>query len=197
MDSQICRQQPQRPHRSFLTLSLALHSLGQARQPSPPARLRAPGLPHSLPRAGKAEREPWPEGRPVPPRCLPPGRRAGPGGGKGAVRGPVTHRGWKPRTGPGPRRRLTRRICCSSSLAAATPVHLSDFRFAESALQSLPPLPAATATPCSPPRHHGGGARRKWKKRHFRLPSWSLCAVARGGLGVSCSCSWLHSAAQK
>lgn len=35
------------------------------------------------------------------------------------------------------------------------------------------------------------------EKRHFRLPSWSLCAVARGGLGVSCSCSWLHSAAQK
>lgn len=43
---------------------------------------------------------------------------------------------------------LTRRICCSSSLAAAaTPVRLSDFRPAESARETLPPLPAAPPYP--------------------------------------------------
>lgn len=134
------------------------------------------------PRAeGCAAGPPPPPLGPAPPQgqaAAPEQGRAGLGGGRnGAVRGPVTHRlspdrrrgggGGEPPAGSGaaqppaaagggrggPRRRLTRRICCSSSLAAATSVHLSDFRSAESALQSVPPLPAARPQPprASPP----------------------------------------------
>lgn len=138
-------------------------------QPEPGAAAITPCTPQGsrpapLPAEGRKSRARTVARRPARPTVMPSARARGrAGNGKGAARGAVTHRGWKPQAEPEPHRRLTRRICCSSSLAAATPVHLSDFRFAESALQSLPPLPAATATPCSPPRHRGGGARRKWK----------------------------------
>lgn len=158
------------------------HSLRRARKDEPAA-----GPKGGPPQGGARRRVPRRSHRLLPPgRCRHPSgqhppRRAGPGsvGRDGAVRGPVTHRvrpaggGGEPRAGRGapqrvaggqgrPRRRLTRRICCSSSLAAATSVHLSDFRSAESAPQSLPPRfrRRGRSRPALPPAGARNGGKR-------------------------------------
>lgn len=164
------------PHRSLRPPQSQPRAGKDERQAGPRG---GPGLPGAGPPAA-------PRPQPWAPRPL----RAGPGPGcrDRAARSPVTHRvspaqrrgsGGRRRRGSGPCRArsgdgpggsgvtLTRRICCSSSLAAAaTPVRLSDFRPAESARQTLPPLPAARPYPLTFPP--GAGTQRTEKGRRCR-----------------------------